>query len=273
MATLVAVGSGINVGQITLETQDWIESADKVLYCVSDAATERLIVRLNPSAETLYAFYDEGKRRNETYEAMVNRTIACLELHELVVVVYYGHPGFFVYPSHRAICLAREAGHKAIMVPAVSSFDCMIADLGVNAAQGVQIYEATDLMLRQRLLDPASHIMILQVSALGDLYYSYQGFDHRNLSSLQQYLLETYPKDFSVTAYYAAQFPSVPPKISEVAIAELTIEHVKSISTLYIPQFRPAPIHLSRMDEYGIREVLLADRRLVPINISLDELE
>ena len=37
---LIVVGTGIQVGQITAEARDWIRQSEKVLYCVSDAATE-----------------------------------------------------------------------------------------------------------------------------------------------------------------------------------------------------------------------------------------
>src|ERR1035441_7586081 len=106
--TLVLVGTGIHVGHLTAEAREWIGIADKVLYCVSDAATERLILTLNVSAESMYCFYGEANGRSETYEQMVSRTLECLRTYETVVVAFYGHPGFFVYPSHRAIQLARE---------------------------------------------------------------------------------------------------------------------------------------------------------------------
>src|SRR5262249_40195363 len=54
--SLTVVGTGIAVGQMTAEARASIEGADKVLYCVADAATERLIQRINPSAESLYVF-------------------------------------------------------------------------------------------------------------------------------------------------------------------------------------------------------------------------
>jgi hypothetical protein len=41
---LVVVGTGIAVGHVTAEARAWIEQANKVLYCVADAATERLVL-------------------------------------------------------------------------------------------------------------------------------------------------------------------------------------------------------------------------------------
>src|SRR5689334_11072953 len=108
--SLVVTGTGIAVGHVSMETRGWICSAEKVLYCVADAATERLILKLNPQAESLYVFYGEGKIRSETYQQMVDRTLDCVREGWQVCVVYYGHPGIFVNPGHRSVELARQEG-------------------------------------------------------------------------------------------------------------------------------------------------------------------
>src|SRR4051812_45276025 len=104
-----------------MEARGWICSAEKVLYCIADAASERLILKLNPNAESLYHFYGEGKERGETYQQMVDRTLECVREGKSVCAVYYGHPGIFVNPGHRAIEVARKEGFDARMLPAISS--------------------------------------------------------------------------------------------------------------------------------------------------------
>jgi uncharacterized protein YabN with tetrapyrrole methylase and pyrophosphatase domain len=267
--TLIAVGTGIHIGQITVEAREWLQIADKVLYCVSDAATEKLIVDLNNSAESMYCYYGEGKRRMQTYEEMISRTLSALQSHEVVVVAYYGHPGFFVYPSHRAIKIAREAGYRAFMLPGVSSFDCLIADLGISVSQGCQIFEATDLMLRRRQLDTSSHIVILQVSALGELGYSFKGFDYQHLGTLGEFLMQSYPPEFVVKAYHAAQFAITEARVDELSIADLANANIKHVGTLYIPPLRSATLHLKVLRQYKL-ESLLDQKRLVPLNSQPD---
>ena len=261
-------GTGIHLGQITVESRDWLQHADKVLYCVSDPASERAILALNNQAESLFFFYGEGKRRSETYKEMIDRTLECLEACETLAVAYYGHPGFFVYPSHQSIRLARERGHRAIMLPSVSSFDCLIADLGISLTGGCQIFEASDLMIHERSIDVCSHLVLMQVSSLGDFSYSFKGFDHKHLESLREYLLSYYPANHRATVYYASQFAVTPPRIEEVAIEELTTEKTKSVATLYLPPLRPASLHLRRIKEYNLEGYLLDGKRLVPMNIG-----
>lgn len=269
MSTLVAIGTGIHVGHMTSDARDWLEHADKVLYHAADAATERLILQLNKNAESLHPFYGEGKRRRETYNGMVDRTLSCLEEFATVVVAYYGHPGFFVDPSHRAIRLARQRGHEAYMLPAVSSFDCLVADLGINVASGCQIFEATDFILRQRHVDIHSHLVLLQVSVLGDLYHSFKGFDRRHMGTLKDYLLEHYPLDHVVTAYHAAQFSVARPRMETLELGTLSRE-TKGLSTLYVPPVSSAPIHIAAVDRLELRAEIIGEKRLVPLNSELE---
>ena len=58
-----------------------------------------------------------------------------VRLGKVVVGVFYGHPGIFVAPSHRAISIARAEGYEAKMLPAVSAEDSLYADLGVDPSR------------------------------------------------------------------------------------------------------------------------------------------
>ena len=85
-----------------------------------------------------------------------------------VLGVFYGHPGVFVSPSHRALVLAREEGYEARMLPGISAEDYMFAELEVDpATHGCVTYEASELLLRNRTLDPTSHNVIWQVGSVG----------------------------------------------------------------------------------------------------------
>src|ERR1700691_513144 len=140
---LVFIGSGINsANQLTPEAVAHIKNADKVFYCVADLAVERRLQVLSRNTEDLYVFYADDKPRRKTYEEMVERMLGALAVTKYVCAVFYGHPGIFVWPSYRAIQLARKEGHRAYMLPAVSSLDCLFADVGFDPSRhGCQILE------------------------------------------------------------------------------------------------------------------------------------
>src|SRR5687767_8680723 len=169
---LVVVGTGMRVAQLTPEARSYIETAEVVLHGVHDPATSALIQQLQPLSESLVTTYGGGKLRMDTYAEMIERILAPVRQGRRVCVALYGHPGIFVYASHVAIARARREGHEARMLPAVSSLDCLFADLGVDAAHGCQMYDATDLLLRQRPVDTTAMLIVWMIGGVGDPGYS-----------------------------------------------------------------------------------------------------
>jgi uncharacterized protein YabN with tetrapyrrole methylase and pyrophosphatase domain len=263
--SLVVIGTGICVGHLTMEARGWIASSDKVLYCVADAATERLILKLKPDAESMYVFYGEGKPRRETYQQMTDRTLECVRAGQQVCVAYYGHPGVFVAPGHRSIKIAREEGYSARMLPAVSSLDCLFSDLGFDPSTGCQMFEATDFLLRRRQIDVHSHLILWQVAATGDLAFSYNGFDGKHVPTVVDYLLEKYPTDHEVTIYEASQFPICDPVIRQTKLADLPKERLTGISTVYVPPLERSYLHIAMVKQLGLSD-MLEGKKLVPVD-------
>ena len=74
--------------------------AGKVLFHVADPVTSYWIKKLNSSAESLSDCCEPGLERRVAYHKMIDLTLAYLHQDLNVCVVFYGHPGFFVFPSH-----------------------------------------------------------------------------------------------------------------------------------------------------------------------------
>ena len=71
LGSLVVVGSGLrSICQFTMEAVMHIEAADKVYYCVIDAATKGFIEGKNSNSVNLYEYYSNEKPRFETYIQM-----------------------------------------------------------------------------------------------------------------------------------------------------------------------------------------------------------
>lgn len=103
-----------------------------------------------------------------------------------VLGVFYGHPGVFVSPSHRAIAIARGEGYKAVMLPGVSAEDYLFAEVGFDpAVLGCMTCEATELLLRDRPLNTSIHNIIWQVGSISitDMTFnvSEDNFEHNSL--------------------------------------------------------------------------------------------
>jgi hypothetical protein len=174
---------------------------------VADPATEVFIRQLRPDALDLHVFYDNGKKRIDTYIQMAEAILYQVRAGYHVLAIFYGHPGVFVHPSHRALQIARKEGYYAVMRPAVSAEDCLFADLGVDPCYpGLQSMEATDMLLRHRPILTDSHVILWQVGVIGKVDYRRKGLINDKFHVLVDYLEQFYGGDHVVTHYIAAQY-------------------------------------------------------------------
>jgi uncharacterized protein YabN with tetrapyrrole methylase and pyrophosphatase domain len=255
-ASLTVVGTGYLIaGQTTPESLAAIGSADKLLYLVADPATRLWLDGLNPTAESLYDAYAEGRPRRDSYREMVERILAPVRRGLAVCAAFYGHPGVFVQPSHEAIRRAREEGYPARMLPGVSAEDCLFADLGVDPARdGCQSFEASDFLVRRRRFDPTSALVLWQVGAIGvSTFLPRAVWSDRGLPVLVEVLGEHYPAAHEVVLYTASGLPVCEPAIERLPLADLARARVPITATLYVPPRERAPIDPEMASRLGLR--------------------
>ncbi|THU83556.1 tetrapyrrole methylase [Dendrothele bispora CBS 962.96] len=239
--SLIVVGTGIeSIGQMTLQALSYIEAASKVFYCVIDPATEAFILTKNKNCVDLYQYYDNGKSRMDTYTQMAELMLKEVRNGLDVVGVFYGHPGVFVNPSHRALAIARSEGYQARMLPGVSAEDCLFADLCIDPSNpGCLTYEASDFLIRERPVNVHSHLILFQVGCVGIADFNFSGFDNSKFTILVDRLEQEYGPDHTVVHYIAAMMPHQDPVTDKFTIGQLRepeiAKRVGGVSTFYIP--------------------------------------
>jgi hypothetical protein len=140
------------------------------------------------------------------------------------------------------------------MLPAVSSEDCLFADLGVDpGSSGCQSYEATDLLLRRRRVDPSAALLLWQVGALGARDYDFTASPSR-LPVLVEYLRRWYPADHEVVAYEAAPYSGCGPLIERLRLEDLPDAAISRSATLYLAPAVPAEADPVMLERLGIAE-------------------
>jgi alpha-ketoglutarate-dependent taurine dioxygenase/precorrin-6B methylase 1 len=234
--SLTVVGTGIQaIRQTTLEVVHEIQHAEKLLYLAGDTVTAAWLHELNPTAESLYSNYVEGRHRQLTYDEWVERILIYVRSELRVCVAFYGHPGVFVVSGHEAVRRATQEGYSAKMLPGISSEDCLFSDLGIDpASNGCQSYEATDFLLVERRIDPRSSLILWQIGMLGQRDYR-NSFSTAGIPLLVDFLQIYYGSDHIVTLYEAAVYPICSPRIENVCLAHLADVQIKRYSTLYVP--------------------------------------
>ncbi|MCY4045182.1 MAG: SAM-dependent methyltransferase [Cellvibrionales bacterium] len=254
---LTIIGSGIEALSFSQQDRHQIQSADYVFYCVADPATVVWLKTERPDAHDLYVFYDDTKSRYTTYMQMTEAMLHYVRKGKHVVGIYYGHPGIFVLSTHRAIEIAKREGHEAIMRSGVSALDCLCADLGVDpSTPGLQTYEASDMMLRDKQPDTSAHVVLWQVGLIGELGYRRLGYLNNNFTLLIDYLKSFYSDTHEVVNYVASRYPGIPPTIERYTLNDLyhpeIQQKVTGISTFYLPPKEVRPINVERAIQLGV---------------------
>ena len=127
---LVLVGSGIkSISHLTIETQAYIKGADHVLYISNEPILAAWINKYAKSSESLEDIYFSCEKRIKSYGLITNKILRELNRHSFLCIVIYGHPTIFSKPGLDAINLVKGSDVETLILPAISSEDCLFADL------------------------------------------------------------------------------------------------------------------------------------------------
>jgi hypothetical protein len=248
-------------GNITVQTQSIIATADKVLYVVADEVTGSFLESLNSTAESIYRCYDETVDRLDTYYRMANYIMEFVRRGKRTCAAFYGHPGICVFPAHEALLIARSEGFPAEMKAAVSAEDCLFADLGIDPGRvGCQSFAVTDFLVYGRKFDPNSVLVLWQVGVIGQVGFRKRFPIEKNISILIEQLALTYPRAHKVIIYEASVYPVCLPKIMSTDLESLDYRELSPISTLVIPPITNSEPNIDVVRRLGIPESYIKKR-------------
>jgi Tetrapyrrole (Corrin/Porphyrin) Methylases len=232
--------------QLTPGARAAIEGSDEVLYLVADSVSALRIVRLNPRARSLDAFYGPDKDRRRTYAEIVDLIVASAVAGADVCAVFYGHPGVFAYPGHEALARVRKAGLPARMLPAVSALDCLVADLGLDPGRtGLQSYEATYFLLHRPPVDSRATLLLWQVGMIGEAGGAATSAVEARFQLLIERLREPYGEAHEALLYEASPYPGSPPAVARFRLSDPDLPASSTVSMLCIPGDLQAPAQLA----------------------------
>jgi precorrin-3B methylase len=238
--SLVCVGVGMTLGShITPLARSYIEKADVVFTALSDGIIELWLAKMNPNVRSFQSLYKEGKSRADTYREMVDAMLTEVRAGKQVCGAFYGHPGVFALPPHKAIAMAREEGYRAHMEPGVSAEDCLYADLGFDPGRyGCQHYEASQFMFYRRRIDPSAYLILWQIGVAGDQSFARFSTNAQYRQILVEVLARDYDLEHEVIIYKAATLPVHAARIERLPLGKLPDADVDMHATLVIPPAR-----------------------------------
>ena len=167
-----------------------------------------------------------------------------------VCLATYGHPWVYCYPTTLITRAAALLDLHVEVFPGISAFDAMLVDLGVDIAQnGIQMYEASDVLLRRRPLQTDVDCIIWQPTVVGDPTCPAGPYAPQQFEPLQRFLLEAYPADHTVHLVTSKYHPMLRSQVSATRLADLarSLAGEPSIGTLYLPALSVRPIQDEEM--------------------------
>jgi uncharacterized protein YabN with tetrapyrrole methylase and pyrophosphatase domain len=202
---LYLVGSGLlGTLHFTVETLQALEACNVVFILHDDLSVHRYIEGLGPRVVDLAEHYDDHRQRSEVYRSISEHVVRAACDDAPVACLVHGNPLFLVSASEYTLELARRHDLGTAVLPAVSSFDTVLCDLGTDFGYELQIFDATTLVTRRRDHDPSTPTLIFQLASMGASGVIRDEPDPLVLHPLQQRLLRSYPAHHEMFLVYSS---------------------------------------------------------------------
>jgi uncharacterized protein YabN with tetrapyrrole methylase and pyrophosphatase domain len=243
---IAVVGLGIvGAHQITREVDEVLRTCNRTFVIESGYGITEYLESVCPEVESLTSLYEAGKSRLPVYRKMAAHVISAALAEPPVCLAAYGHPWVYCYPTTLIQYAAPLLDLHVEVFPGISSFDTLLVDIGTDLAfDGIQMYEATDLLLRQRPIQDDVTCVIWQATIVGDPTYPEKPLAAKQFEPLQEYLLRTYPGDHEIALVMTKTFPLLRSTVRRFPLKDLAeeLEDAPAVGTLYIRPVRSRTI-------------------------------
>jgi precorrin-6B methylase 1 len=247
------VGTGIvGTHQLTREAEEVIRRCRRTFVIDSGYGIPEYLETLCPDVTELGPLYRPGGNRMPTYHRMAAEVISAATADAPVCLATYGHPWVYCYPTTLITRAAPLLGLHVEVFPGVSSFDTLLVDLGTDIAfNGIQMYEATDLLLRRRPIQSDVTCVIWQPTVVGDPTYPAEPPTAEQFEPLQEHLLRFYPSGHEAALVTTKTFPLTRSVVQRLRLGDLATELARApqVGTLYIPALSERPVEDARLME------------------------
>jgi len=227
------------VTQITREVLEACRMSQEILYLDTGVATRTFLETLGPRVTSLFdESYALDASRVSAYHHMAARVVEAALDHPPVTFALHGHPLVATLPPFLVLELAAALELRVTVLPGVSALDALLADLRLDpVVHGIQMYEATDVLLRRRPLQNDVPAILWQIGPIETCLHSQAVSLPSRFARLIAHLRQFYPARHEVVAIHCSPHPIMPPTILRFALEDMG-EHAAEIHagfTLYVP--------------------------------------
>lgn len=187
--------------------------------------------------------------RSVIYREMTNSVLTAAETSAPVAFASYGHPLVYVAARRQIWDEGIARGLTIRVMPGISALDALLIDLKLDpAVEGLQMYEATDMLLRERPPQLDVPLLIWQIGALERLTYD-EDQTEGQFVRFTRYLLRFYPPTHHVIVARTATLPVAKPRLIDSELERLPslFRLIGSADTLCVPSFSHRPVRDSQL--------------------------
>ena len=239
---IAVVGLGIVSGHhLTVEAQEVMRRSTQVFVLNNGYGSIDQLRELGPQLTSLDSLYEVDMRRRPTYRRMAAMVVAAALDDPPVSFATYGHPRVFCYPTTLIQRAARLFDLRVLTLAAVSALDTLLIDVDYDfSSHGLQMYDATDLLIRERPLQPDVACVVWQTTWIAEPLYRTGRVTANGFLALQNHLLRFYPPDHEVQAVFSRPHPALRSIIERHQIRDLAegLAGGSQSGTLFIPPAR-----------------------------------
>lgn len=235
---LYLLGAGVSFPQhLTTETLDILRRCAHVYTNLPETLVSALPSDIARRCTSLWPLYQDKRVRSHNYRDTVEAVLAGAARERPVAWLTPGHPVVFDSVTTALADAGRRGGLRVCIIPAVSCFDTLLADLGYDPAQGLFVHEATALVARKLPLMPSVATLLLQPGVFGSNLAHVTPYEGLDLDPLREHLQQFYPPEHRCAFVRSSSGEGDREQAVWVQLRHLTTAPYDSIvgSTLFVP--------------------------------------
>jgi hypothetical protein len=236
------LGAGMQMPQLTRETLQILERCQRVFVLHDDHMVLDFLRQRCARVEDLLELYEGPARpRRQVYEQIADLLIDAGRREPPVAFVVHGNPMFLVSACEYILERADGAGLSAVAVPAVSSFDTILCDLGLDLGYGVQIFDVTTMVREEWLPNPRVPSLLFQLTTFMDDNVVKDTPSPVRLSRLVDWLAQVYPAHHRCVVVHSGAHLLERSTLREISLSAICLPESAELlqladrPTLYIP--------------------------------------
>jgi uncharacterized protein YabN with tetrapyrrole methylase and pyrophosphatase domain len=253
---VAVVGLGmVGVHQLTREAEETLARCSRVFLVDPGFGVAEHIESLGPEVVDLAELYQPGHDRIEAYREMAAAVVDAALADPPVSFASYGHPLVYCYPTTLIRRASALLALKLTVLPGISTLDALFIDLDLDPAlNGLQMYEASDLLVRDRPLQPDVPLLVWQASVVGEPKYVERQSRGDGFALLEEHLRRFYPPEHEVTLVLSRTYPLAPSLRESYPLCELAqrLRDGLQVGTLYVPPVAERPVIDSVFEVLGM---------------------